>query len=172
MKRPSLLGVLLLLGISPLHAISPTPPRPSPPALTTPLSGQEIVLLLSGISSSKKILLMLNNNRPADLTAHLALYTPDGNEIALPDVALTKDESRLIDLGTVLHLSHITGHLGFLRVTYDGRLMELGAQLTLYPLGGHNGIDSPRSLSTDAKSTHISAVAWAKLGSKTSCQLH
>jgi hypothetical protein len=109
---------------------------------------------------------MLNNNRPSDLIASLTLYTPEGTAIPLPDVPLTADESKLIDFGTILRLAHIDGPLGFIRVTYSGLLTELGAQLTLYPVVAHNGLDSPRSLSTDSKSTRLSAVAWAKPGSR------
>ena len=49
----------VFLNFNPLLA---APPK-TPPTITRPYTPQEIILLLSGISSDKKILLMLNNNR-------------------------------------------------------------------------------------------------------------
>lgn len=85
---------------------------------------------------------------------------PDGQSIVLPDFSLEADESKLIHLDRLLLRENIVGTLGYLKVSYAGKLMATGAQLTLYPLAGMGGLDSARSLTVDFKDAHRTAVAW------------
>lgn len=73
-------------------------------------------------------------------------------------------ESRLLEFSQDLRNANITVPLGFLQIHYSGRNMELGSQLTLYPIAGKGGLDSPRSLKGDFVSTGRHAVTWMPLG--------
>ena len=105
-------------------------------------------------------LLTLNNNNAASEIVNLTLYMPDGQSIILPDFSLEADESKLIHLDRLLLSKNIAGTLGYLKISYAGKLMATGAQLTLYPLAGMGGLDSARSLTVDFTNTHRTAVAW------------
>jgi hypothetical protein len=136
------------------------PPRTAPPPKSAPFTDQHIALLFAGQGSADRILLTLNNNRAGSLNVTPTLYRLTGEAIKLPAIDLQQSESRLIELGESLQKSGIQGQFGYMDLAYSGRLMELGAQLTLYPVAEKGGLDSPRSLTVDFKSTERAAVAW------------
>lgn len=136
------------------------PKRAAPPPKSAPFTDQHIALLFAGQGSADRIILTLNNNRAGSLSVAPTLYRLSGEAVKLPAIDLQQSESRLIELGDSLRKSGIEGHFGYMDLTYSGRLMELGAQLTLYPLPEKGGLDSPRSLAVDFKSTERAAVAW------------
>ena len=157
-----LLAIALLVslqGRAQAPKISPTPP----PA--APMSSQDVLLLFAGQSSSQKMLLTLNNNRPSELVVDFTLYDLSGTPRILPSLTLVASESRLIDYGAYLRSQNITFPLGYLKVHYQGRSMELGSQLTLYPVETRGALDSPRSLSVDYVTNARYAVAWQRPGS-------
>jgi|GEM_PF-3697445 len=121
---------------------------------------------MAGLSASDKTLLMLNNNRAAALRATLTVYANDGTSQVLPVVELKASQSLLLRLNGLLGDAHLFGSIGYVEVSYEGILMELGAQLTLYPMLDRGGLDSPRSLSVDFASTSRSAIAWLPAQSK------
>ncbi len=116
------------------HALPVQPNRPR--------TDQDVLLLFAGRSANDKVLLMLNNNRPDKLTADLTVYDLSGNPRTLPPLELDAAESRLLDFGGVLRSLNIMAPLGFLKVHYMGLSMELGSQLTLYPVEDRGGLDS------------------------------
>jgi hypothetical protein len=67
----------------------------------------------------------------------------------------------MIELSPLLQAAGL-GHqeLGWIKLDYSGVTLEMGAQLTLYPTKDGPGVDSPRSLSSDFKSTERDAVFW------------
>ena len=135
---------------SPAHL---PPSRPSTP--------QQILLLFAGDTPDKRTLLTLNNNRPGLMTVDLTAYTPQGQAVQLPPEKLVPNESRLIELSPILQTAGLGGMtLGWLKLDYSGIVMELGAQLTLYPVQGSAGVDSPRSLDIDFVSTRRDAAFW------------
>lgn len=132
-----------------------------------PYTDQEIALLFAGQSAADRILLTLNNNRPLPLDARLTIYFLDGSSHKIPAVNLIASESKLIDLSSFLRDQGLLGQVGYAKVSYSGRLMELGAQLTLYPTAGRGGLDSPRSLSVDFADNNREAVTWVPEKSST-----
>jgi hypothetical protein len=100
------------------------------------------------------------------MNVSFTIYTTNGYSTPLDCMDLDAGESRLVDLSAILNEKSIHAPLGYLRISYSGALMELGAQLTLYPIWGAPGLDSPRSLSTDFVGTNRSAVAWQAQSSK------
>lgn len=134
--------------------------KPLPPRPTAPMTEQHIALLFAGQGSADKILVTLNNNRAGVLSVTPTLYRLTGQSVTLPSIELQQSESRLIDFAQSLRHSGIQGQFGYMDLNYSGRIMELGAQLTLYPLFGRGGVDSPRSLSVDFKSTERAVTAW------------
>ncbi len=126
-------------------------PRPSAP--------QEIDFLTLGYTAAQKILLMINNNRSGETPVVLTAYALDGSAHHIANLALASRESKLIDITermTAVGLDR-TG-VGYLRLDYIGGLMEVGAQLTLYPHETASAFDSPRSLSVDSKTNNRSAA--------------
>jgi hypothetical protein len=143
-------------------------PHKTPPVYpAAPMTDQDVLLLFAGRSANDKILLTLNNNRPSKMAVEITLYDLSGNPKPLPSLTMDPSESRLIDFGTTLRSLNLMAPLGFLKIHYSGRSMELGAQLTLYPVEDRGGLDSPRSLSVDFASTERHAVAWTPPGSTT-----
>jgi len=134
--------------------------RTAPPPKMAPLTDQHIALLFAGQGSADRIILTLNNNRAGSLTVTPTLYRLSGDAVKLPAINLKQSESRLIELGDSLRKSGVEGQFGYMDLKYSGRLMELGAQLTLYPVTEKGGLDSPRSLAVDFISTERAAVAW------------
>ncbi|WP_125486823.1 hypothetical protein [Edaphobacter aggregans] len=147
------------MAVSQKHVVYPTVPPP-------PHTSQEILLLFSGNSADERILLTLNNNRPDVLTTTVTVYTASGVSTALPDVNLVPQESKMIELSPILKAAGLGNQeLGWLKLNYSGVILEMGAQLTLYPTEDGPGLDSPRSLSSDFKSTERDAVFWdARVG--------
>lgn len=135
-----------------------------PPAVESP---QEVLLLFSGDTADERILLTLNNNKLAALTTNITVYTASGLSTQLPNISMVASESKLLELSPVLKSAGL-GHqeLGWLKLNYTGTFLELGAQLTLYPVKGGSGVDSPRSLSADYKSSERHAVFWMPSQSK------
>ena len=127
---------------------------------------QSVELLCEGVDASKRILLTINNNYPQQKTIALQAYTTDGQALELPSISLKPDQSRLVQLSDLLRNKGITSPLGFIKLTYEGDLMGVGAQLTLYPVSGEGGLDSARSLSVDFIDARRTAVAWLPGGSK------
>lgn len=123
-------------------------------------------LLCEGVDASKRILLTINNNYPQKKAVALQAYTTDGQAVELPSISLKSDQSKLMQLSDVLRNRGITSPLGFIKLTYEGDLMGVGAQLTLYPVSGEGGLDSARSLSVDFIDTRRTAAAWLPPGSK------
>jgi hypothetical protein len=117
-------------------------------------------MLFAGQGSADRIILTLNNNRAGSLSVTPTLYRLSGDAVKLPAIELKQSESRLIELGDSLRKSGIEGQFGYMDLQYSGRVLELGAQLTLYPIPDKGGLDSPRSLAIDSKSTERAAVAW------------
>lgn len=142
------------LALGQKHVVYPTVPPP-------PHTPQEILLLFSANTADERILLTLNNNRPDTLTVSIEVYTAAGVSTQLQDVNLVAQESRMIELSPLLKAAGL-GHqeLGWLKLNYSGVTLELGTQLTLYPTPNGPGVDSPRSLSSDFKSTERDAVFW------------
>jgi hypothetical protein len=123
---------------------------------------------MAGFSSADAALLTLNNNRSAQMHVNVTAVTLEGEEIALQAAELVSRESRLARLSDLLTAARVSGRVGFIRLQYSGHLMELGAQLTLYPQIGGSGLDSPRSLSVDFRSTQrASAFVVPKNGEAT-----
>jgi hypothetical protein len=147
-------GCLTLSAFGQKHPVYPTIPPP-------PHTPQEILLLFSGNTADERILLTLNNNRPDVMTTSVTVYTSAGVSTALPDVQMIPQESKLIELSPLLQAAGL-GHqeLGWIKLNYSGVTLEMGAQLTLYPEKNGPGVDSPRSLSSDFKSTERDAVFW------------
>ena len=127
---------------------------------------EEVLLMLAGQSLNNRILLILNNNRPADTEVTPTLYTLDGRAIALPKLTLAASESRMVEFGQSLKAANIYFPLGYLKLAYVGSLLELGSQLTLYPIEDHAGFDSPRSIKADFASTERHSVAWTPVDSR------
>jgi|GEM_PF-2384352 len=149
---------LILITATAAVAQHPNPIPAVPPHPTTP---QEILLLFSGDKSDERILLTLNNNRNAPLTTSVIAVSANGSMHPLSDVDMIPGESKQIELAPLLRAANVgIGDLGWIRLNYNGVAMEMGAQLTLYPLGSRSGVDSPRSLSIDFKSTKREAVFW------------
>jgi len=136
------------------------PKRTAPPPKFAPLTDQHIAMLFAGQGSADRIILTLNNNRAGSLSVTPTLYRLSGDAVKLPAIELKQSESRLIELGDSLRKSGIEGQFGYMDLQYSGRVLELGAQLTLYPIPDKGGLDSPRSLAIDSKSTERAAVAW------------
>ena len=152
---------LLVLFLCALNAAAVKIPKniPQPPQHVN--IDQEVLLLLAGATPEDRTILTLNNNRDDLLTANITAYTLTGEAVPLPDVEMVNGESLQIELGDYLTkagVHHIP--LGFLKVHYVGVTLEMGAQLTLYPPGTGIGVDSPRSLVGDFKSTERAAVFW------------
>lgn len=110
------------------------PKRTAPPPKSAPLTDQHIALLFAGQGSADRIILTLNNNRAGSLAVTPTLYRLSGDAVKLPAIDLKQSESRLIELGESLRKSGVEGQFGYMDLSYSGRIMELGAQLTLYPL--------------------------------------
>lgn len=125
-----------------------------------PYTDQAIDLLFAGQSANDRIFLTLNNNCPLPLDAKLTIYFTDGSAPELLVVSLIASESKMIDLGQFLRDQNLLSPIGYTKVYYSGRIMELGAQLTLYPVEGEGGLDSPCSLSVDFVDNDREAVAW------------
>jgi hypothetical protein len=99
----------------PLIALS-QPSHQLPVRRSATNSPQEILLLFGGYSSEHRILLMLNNNRSADLNASIVVYTTDGTAYPLPDISLVSRESRLIEFQPILNAVGLSSQsLGFLK---------------------------------------------------------
>lgn len=152
--------VLLIFTVSSVafgqkHVVYPTIPPP-------PHTPQEILLLFSGNTVDERILLTLNNNRPDSLTTSIVVYTAAGTLANLPDITLVPQESKIIELSPLLLAAGLSSkqELGWIKLNYSGIRLEMGAQLTLYPTKNGPGFDSPRSLSSDFKSTERDAVFW------------
>lgn len=147
----SSMGVLALCQSQSVYPTFPTPPH-------TP---QEVLLLFAGNTADERILLTLNNNRSQPMTTTIIVYTVSGRATPLADVEMVAGESKLVELSPLLRAAGLgRQELGWIKLGYSGVIMEMGAQLTLYPTEGGTGIDSPRSLSADFKSTERDAAFW------------
>lgn len=116
-------------------------------------TAEEILLPMAGFSSADAALLMLNNNRSAQMHVDVSAVSLEGEEIPLQPAELVSRESRLARLTDLLTASGVHSRVGFIRLRFTGHVLELGAQLTLYPQLGGSGLDSPRSLTVDFRST-------------------
>lgn len=155
--RCTLVVALFSITVAPTLLAQPqTTPLPRP----TIRSAQEVLLLFAGQSPNNRIVLILNNNRPADMEVSPTLYALDGNAITLPKINLAASESRMVELSQSLKDANVYFPLGYLKLAYVGSVLELGSQLTLYPIEDHGGLDSARSLKTDFVGTGRHAVAW------------
>jgi hypothetical protein len=160
-------GLRFLLGLSTLitnfswGAIVPTPRHTH-----APYTPQEIVMLPAGLRADDRIDLMLTNNRPDVLPVQIDVYTTDGRKTALDPIQMNANETRDLTLDSDLLAGKVPRNerLGWLKIKYAGALLELGAQLTLYPTVNHSGLDAPRSLSVDFLSGTRDAVAWLPRG--------
>ncbi len=93
------------------------------------------------------------------MTTAITVYTASGLRVALPNIQMVAQESKLVELSPLLQTAGL-GHqeLGWIKLDYSDVALEMGAQLTLYPDQSGPGVDSPRSLSGDFKSTQRDAV--------------
>ncbi|HTF63634.1 MAG TPA: hypothetical protein VK638_13115 [Edaphobacter sp.] len=124
-----------------------------------PQTPQEVLLLFAGAKADDHILLTLNNNHVKDLEVTATIYAANGHETVLPSFSLVPRESRIVEMADILHAAGLgSQELGWLKLNYTGVFLGLGAQLTLYGTQQQVGVDSPRSLSTDFKSTSRSAA--------------
>ena len=153
-----LVSAVMASGQKPtVHPTFPTPPH-------TP---QEILLLFSSNTADERILLTLNNNRAGSLTTAITVYTASGVATKLKDISMIPQESKLVELSPLLQDAGLNSQeLGWIKLNYSGVIMEMGAQLTLYPTPGGPGVDSSRSLSGDFLSGDRDAVFWMPQGSK------
>ena len=126
---------------------------------SVPQTPQEVLLLFAGSAANDHTLLTLNNNHVKDLEVRATVYTASGQETVLPVFNLLPRESRIVDLENALHASGLSSQqLGWLKLSYTGVFLGLGAQLTLYGNNQSVGVDSPRSLSADFISQSRSAA--------------
>lgn len=91
------------------HVVYPTVPPP-------PHTPQEILLLFFGDTPDERILLTLNNNRPAVMITSITVYTAAGVSTRLPDVEMVPQESKMIELSPLLRAAGL-GHqeLGWIK---------------------------------------------------------
>lgn len=135
--------------------------RQVPPPHQQPRTSQVLTLLFSGATASERILLTLNNNRDESLPVRLTAYTALGEETSLPEVLMAPQESKQVELSPLLNLDGLGSQkLGWLKVSYQGLVQQLGGQLTLYPSNGGPGLDSARTLDVDFASTRRAASFW------------
>jgi hypothetical protein len=130
-----------------------------------PQTPQEVSLLFNGNRADERILLTLNNNHASDLLLAVTVYTASGQEETPPDFHLVGSESRVVELDPLLQTAGL-GHqqIGWLKLSYTGVYLGLGAQLTLYSSPFGMGTDSPRSLSKDFTSGMRHAAFWMPEG--------
>jgi hypothetical protein len=134
--------------------------RSSAKAPQYPAQRYGVSMAYYSVRGSLQSRLTLNNKGPNDLPAQVILYARDGRRFSADEMIINGHTFADVDLRALVAAAGEGFEDGSLRVTYTGRLMELGSLLTM--TNEENGTEWHDLLmyGTGAKSNRLEGVWW------------
>jgi hypothetical protein len=158
------LSLLALTAVLPKRDVAaqrndrrPTPPKPP---FSAP-SSQTMYAPVTGLPQSSGAELAINNNGPGDVVVSPVFYDEQGQAYPAQALTLGPAEVRHLSIETILPAEFKNrNRMGGMSLSYQGGMMEVVAQITIFGRGNAGSVDIPFSAAMDYRSTIQEAVWW------------
>ncbi len=142
-------------------ALSISSSAESPAFQIIPPSAQTIYAPIAGLDEFASWQLAVVNRSPGPTPATITLYSREGAVLATSQVTLAANETRDLDIRTLLPEGDTSPKVGGLSISFTGAPHGVGAQVTLSRYHGFGNVDAPVFPDALYKSNTADAVWWA-----------